>query len=34
MDATIDSPATKQRTIDSIYDGIDGYLRYVVPNNL
>ena len=30
----INSPATKQRTIGSIYDGIDGHLRYIVPNNL
>ena len=34
MDAAINSPATKQRTIGSIYDGIDGHLRYIVPNNL
>ena len=34
MDTAIDSPTTKQRTIGSIYDGIDGHLRYIVPNNL
>ena len=34
MDAAINSPATKQRTIGSIYDGIDSHLRYIVPNNL
>ena len=34
MDAAINSPTTKQRTIGSIYDGIDGHLRYIVPNNL
>lgn len=34
MDAAIDSLATKQRTIGSIYDGIDDHLCYIVPNNL
>ena len=34
MDAAIDSPTTKQRTIGSIYDGIDGHLRYIISNNL
>ena len=34
MDAAIDSPTTKQRTVGSIYDGIDGHPRYIVSNNL
>ena len=34
MDAAIDSPTTKQRTIGSIYDGVDGHLRYIISDNL
>ena len=34
MDAAIHSPTTKQRTVGSIHDGIDGHLCYIISNNL
>ena len=34
MDAAIDSPRHQATNDWQHYDGIDGYLRYIVPNNL